>query len=50
MDCEKKLQEEQLDRMWLALIIEAKQCGITLEQVRKFIEKDSAGKETQQIR
>lgn len=49
MDCEKKLQEEQLDRMWLALIIEAKQCGITLEQVRKFIEKDSGG-EARQIR
>ncbi|MFJ7744489.1 anti-repressor SinI family protein [Peribacillus sp. NPDC097295] len=50
MDCEEELQQKPLDSLWLALIIEAKQCGITLEQVRKFIEKDSGGVATHQIR
>ncbi|MFE0503290.1 anti-repressor SinI family protein [Peribacillus butanolivorans] len=37
MNSIKQSQQEPLERMWIALIIEAKQSGITKEQVRKFI-------------
>lgn len=49
MDCEDKLQEP-LDRMWLALIMEAKQCGITLEQIKAFIKNDSGGEMSHHLR
>ncbi|MFF2289397.1 DNA-binding anti-repressor SinI [Peribacillus butanolivorans] len=37
MNSIKQSQQEPLERMWIALMIEAKQNGITKEQVRKFI-------------
>ncbi|MFD4929605.1 anti-repressor SinI family protein [Peribacillus butanolivorans] len=37
MNSIKQSQQEPLERMWIALMIEAKQSGITKEQVRKFI-------------
>ncbi|KON70513.1 anti-repressor SinI family protein [Peribacillus butanolivorans] len=37
MNSLKQSQQEPLERMWIALMIEAKQSGITKEQVRKFI-------------
>ncbi|MGE7602296.1 DNA-binding anti-repressor SinI [Peribacillus sp. NPDC097675] len=50
MDREEELQQEPLDSLWLELIIEAKQCGITLEQIRTFIEQDPNGEESSQMR
>ncbi|MFD4816703.1 anti-repressor SinI family protein [Peribacillus butanolivorans] len=37
MNSLKQSQQAPLERMWIALMIEAKQSGITKEQVRKFI-------------
>lgn len=37
MDSIKHSQQEQLKKMWIALMIEAKQIGITKDQVQEFI-------------
>ncbi|MGE7765038.1 anti-repressor SinI family protein [Peribacillus sp. NPDC096540] len=37
MNSIKQSQQEPLERMWIALMIEAKKSGITKEKVRKFL-------------
>ncbi|MGE7118648.1 anti-repressor SinI family protein [Peribacillus sp. NPDC046944] len=50
MESRNRLKQEQLDKIWLALIMEAKRIGLTIEQVKKFIEKNSSDEPAQKIR